>query len=64
VPSHAVRAVQVSCEEAEEYRHAYRAQLKAAAEHEGRPGVLPELLFVYVRPPGSNPLGKGPAKVG
>lgn len=54
---------QVSCEEGEEYKRAYRAQLRALAEAEGRPGVMPELLFVYVRPGTADVLAKGPAKV-
>ena len=55
---------QVSCEEGEEYKRNYRLQLKALAEAEGRPGVAPELLFVYLRPPSADPLARGPAKVG
>ena len=56
--------LQVSCEEAEEYKRAYRPQLKALAEAEGRLGVGPELLFVYLRPGPVDALAKGPAKVG
>ncbi|GAB4816227.1 hypothetical protein N2152v2_003273 [Parachlorella kessleri] len=58
-----VHLVVVSCEEAEEYKRAYRPQLKALAEVEGRLGVGPELLFVYLRPGPVDALAKGPAKV-
>lgn len=55
--------LQVSCEDGEEYKRNYRLQLKAMAETEGRAGVAPELLFLYLRPASVDALARGSVKV-
>eukprot|EP00887_Chlorella_sp_A99_P003263 scaffold9.g3263.t1 len=58
--------VLVSCEDYEEYKRVPRLALKAladAADAGGRGPAAPELVFVYLRPPGADPGGRGPAKV-
>lgn len=58
---------QVSTDDYEEYKRSLRPQLKAAVDADaaasGRGPTLPELVFVYVRPPGTDPGARGPMRV-
>ena len=57
-----VQLVLVSCLEYEDYKRDLRLRLRAMADTETFAPGQPELLFVYVRPLGSDPAAKGPAK--
>jgi hypothetical protein len=58
-----VLLVLVSCPDYEEYKRDLRLRLRAMADTETQAAGQPELLFVYVRPAGSDAAAKGPARV-
>lgn len=57
------QVVLVCSDDLDEYKKSYRGQLRGMVDTDTRLATAPELIFVYVRPPSSDPTGKGPAKI-
>ena len=58
-----VDSLQVSGEDADDYKRTLRAQLKALIEREKDPLGPTEWVVCYIKPAASDPLSKGPKKV-